>query len=297
VIIGAMLVAPLMTPLIGAGLALVQGNFHLLRVAGKSILLGTLVSIALGILIEVLTPHLELSTEITSRAGPNILDLFIALFAGISAAYAIARPNLSGALPGVAIAVALVPPLTVTGIAIGNLDWLVAEGAAILFLTNMVAIVLGSALVFWGHGLHVSREASVGSHLGLNRIIIMLACLMLLLTLPLGFRFSEQLAQGDTRPLAYPVSLKVYGALKARLAAEEGVDYLLGARPGGDRPNNIVIWLRAEHSVSALLINDLKAVVKKILGPQADPVVIPLQLAPIRPDVEGAEPPPAKDDR
>lgn len=76
-------------------------------------------------MIEMITPHWELSQKIASRAGPNILDLFIAFFVGISAAYAIARPNLSGAPPGAAIAVALVPPITVTGIALGtlNLKW------------------------------------------------------------------------------------------------------------------------------------------------------------------------------
>jgi len=125
VVIGAMLVAPLMTPLIGAGLALVQVNFKLLKVSCKSTLYGTLVGILIGAMIEMITPHWELSQKIASRAGPNILDLFIAFFVGISAAYAIARPNLSGALPGAAIAVALVPPITVTGIALGtlNLKW------------------------------------------------------------------------------------------------------------------------------------------------------------------------------
>jgi uncharacterized hydrophobic protein (TIGR00271 family) len=93
VVIGAMLVAPLMTPLIGAGLAFVQGNLKLLKVSVKSLLLGTLMSMLLGIIIEVMSPHLELSQEIASRAGPNILDLFIALFAGISAAYATSRPT------------------------------------------------------------------------------------------------------------------------------------------------------------------------------------------------------------
>jgi len=71
VVIGAMLVAPLMTPLIGAGLALVQGNLHLLKIAFKSILLGTLMSILVGAFIEVITPHWELSQEIASPSAPR----------------------------------------------------------------------------------------------------------------------------------------------------------------------------------------------------------------------------------
>lgn len=289
VVIGAMLVAPLMTPLIGAGLALVQGNLHLLKVSCKSTLWGTLVGILIGAIIELITPHWELSQEIAARAGPNILDLFIAFFAGTGAAYAVARPNLSGALPGVAIAVALVPPITVTGIALGNLNYAVAEGAGILFLTNMVAIILGSALVFWGHGLHLSREATIGGHTILNRIIIALACLMLLLMLPLGYRLDEQLKKGDSRPLAFPISLGLYEALKGRLAQEEGVDYLLGGRPGADRPNDVVIWLKADGPVQQSLIDDLEQIVKGIVGDQVTSLVVPLQKAPIIIDSDRAE--------
>jgi uncharacterized hydrophobic protein (TIGR00271 family) len=281
VVIGAMLVAPLMTPLIGAGMALVQGNFRLLIVSCKSTLYGTLVGIFIGAFIEVITPHWELSQEIVARAGPNILDLFIAFFAGISAAYALTRPNLSGALPGVAIAVALVPPITVTGIALGNLDFTVAEGAGILFLTNMVAIVLGSAFVFWAHGIHLSREATKGKHTGLNRIIITLSCLLFLLMLPLGYRLNDQLTQGDNRPLAFPLSLGLYNALKERLAKEQQIDYLLGGRPGADRPNAVVLWLKADVPVPQNLISDLEQITRDILGDEATPLVVPLQMAPI----------------
>lgn len=297
VVIGAMLVAPLMSPLIGAGLALVQGNLHLLRVSIKSVLLGTLTSIFLGIIIEVITPHWELSQEIASRAGPNILDLFIALFAGISAAYAIARPNLSGALPGVAIAVALVPPITVTGIALGTLNFKVAEGASILFLTNMVAIVLGSALVFWAHGLHLSRDATPEGHTSLNRIIIALSCLLFLLMLPLGFRLNEQLLKGDSRPMAYPLSFTLYQGLKERLATEEGVDYLMGGRPGADRPNDVVIWLKTTVPVPESLIADLGQITKDILGEDVKPLVVPLQMAPVVSEKEEKKRKPLGEDR
>jgi uncharacterized hydrophobic protein (TIGR00271 family) len=281
VVIGAMLVAPLMTPLIGAGLALVQGNFHLLKTAIKSTLLGTVMSIFLGVAIEILTPHWELSTQITSRAGPNILDLFIALFAGISAAFAIVRPQLSGALPGVAIAVALVPPVTVTGIALGGMNFIVAEGSAILFLTNMVTIVLGSALVFWCHGLHKSRVATVGGHRALNRAIILLVCVMLMLTLPLGFRLNEQLAMGDDRPLAYPLSLGVFTSVTERIAQEKDINYLLGARPGADRPHDVEIWLNTSVPVPESLVVDLKQIIKDEMGEEMNPLVVPLQMAPV----------------
>lgn len=289
VIIGAMLVAPLMTPLVGSGLALVQGNLQLLKVALNSFTRGTLTSVILGILVELATPYWELSPEILARAAPNILDLFIALFAGISAAYAIARPNLSGALPGVAIAVALIPPLAVTGIAIGGGDFVVALGSSILFLTNVVAIIIGSAFVFFAHGLHLSRTSGTGDatpHKGVNRIIISLACLLLLLTLPLGYELDAQLATGDKRPLAYPLSMEVFTAIRDRVSTEKGVSYLLGARPGADRPNEVEVWLNASEPVSERLIADIKHIVKELMGEDTNPLVVPLQMAPTTQDTD-----------
>ena len=121
-IIGAMLVAPLMTPLIAIGLALVRGDFELLKNATKSMWRGSAVSLILGVALRVITPGHELSPEVEARGTANILDLLIGFFAGVAAGYAVARPKMSGALPGVAIAVALVPPLAACGIAIGSGD-------------------------------------------------------------------------------------------------------------------------------------------------------------------------------
>ena len=146
VIIGAMLVAPMMTPLIGGGLALVHGNHRLLRQALGAILKGMVMSLILGVLLRWVTPGQELTLQVSLRGAPNLLDLAIAFFAGVAAGYAVARPKLSGALPGVAISVALVPPLAASGIALGSGDWVVSLGAMLLFATNMVAIALGSAM-------------------------------------------------------------------------------------------------------------------------------------------------------
>lgn len=115
----------------------------------------------------------------------------------------------------------------------------------------------------------------------LNRIIIGLALLMFLLMMPLGFRLNEQLLKGDSRPMAYPLSVKLYQALKNKLATEEGVDYLLGGRPGAERPNDVVLWLKANKPIPQTLIEDLKQICKDILGDEAKPLVVPLQLAPV----------------
>jgi len=110
VVIGAMLVAPLMTPLLGLGLALVQGNPVLARISVRAIGFGLLVSLLVGLLVGLATPGFDEPTrQMLGRGGPGLLDLFVAFASGLAAAYASSRPGLLAALPGVAIAAALVP--------------------------------------------------------------------------------------------------------------------------------------------------------------------------------------------
>ena len=157
VVIGAMLVAPLMTPLIGCGLAVVQGNGFLMKNASKSVLLGFLVALVLAMLMGLIIPHAGLTGEMLSRGKPNALDLAVALISGIAAAYATARPNLLGALPGVAIAAALVPPIATSGVALAHGDLLTSAGAAMLFFTNIIAIVLGAAAALFAVGMQAQH--------------------------------------------------------------------------------------------------------------------------------------------
>lgn len=157
VVIGAMLVAPLMTPLIGCGLAVVQGNGRLMRGASKSVLLGFLLAMLIGLIMGLILPHPGMTNEMLSRGKPNALDLAVALISGIAAAYATARPNLLGALPGVAIAAALVPPIATSGVALADGDFVTSAGAAMLFLTNIVAIVLGAAAALFAVGMQAQH--------------------------------------------------------------------------------------------------------------------------------------------
>ena len=134
VVIGAMLVAPLMTPLVGCGLAVVQGNTKLVRGSARSVSLGFLVAFGVALLMGLLIPFPGLTSEVFARGRPTLLDLGVAFVSGLAAAYAVARPNLSGALPGVAIAAALVPPIAAAGLAFASGAWWVGGGgdAAVL---------------------------------------------------------------------------------------------------------------------------------------------------------------------
>ncbi|MGI9497568.1 MAG: DUF389 domain-containing protein [Mariniblastus sp.] len=157
VVIGAMLVAPLMTPLVAMGFALVQGNLKLIRSALRSVSWGfaiaLLIGASIGLMLRLFAPGVEISEQMADRGSPNFLDLVVALASGVAAAYAMGRPNLISALPGVAIAAALVPPIATSGLALTMGDLTLAGGASLLFFTNIVAIVLGTAITFWCVGI------------------------------------------------------------------------------------------------------------------------------------------------
>jgi len=160
VVIGAMLVAPLMTPILGAGLALVQGNLPLLRRAARAIGWGYLIALAIGLGGGFLVPLDALTPELLARGGPTLLDMGVAFFSGVAAAHCLGRPGLLAALPGVAIAAALVPPIATTGISLAHGARANAGGAALLFGTNVVAIILGAAATFYAAGVRGKPGAS-----------------------------------------------------------------------------------------------------------------------------------------
>jgi len=186
VVIGAMLVAPLMMPLIGTGLSLVQGNWPLARRAmgavGRGFCFAFALSVAMGFLARFL--NLGLTEQLQMRGEPNSLDLGIAFVSGIAASYCIARPKLSGALAGVAIAAALVPPIATVGIGLALGQTRVAFGAAFLFGTNIVAIVLGAGLNFTLAGISGNHKKGAWGRRSL--IALVLVCLGLAVPLTSG---------------------------------------------------------------------------------------------------------------
>jgi uncharacterized hydrophobic protein (TIGR00271 family) len=151
VVIGAMLIAPLMQPILGLSGALVNGWP---RRAASSLWLvaaGSVAAIALSALLSRWVPgafDLAANPQIAGRTAPTLLDLLIALAAGSAGAFATVHARVAASLPGVAIAVALVPPLSVVGVTLSHGDVRLALGALLLFVTNFVAIVLSAALVF-----------------------------------------------------------------------------------------------------------------------------------------------------
>ena len=148
VVIGAMLVAPLMSPIVGTGMAIVLGDARFLRLSLVAVLRGVALAVAVGALSGLLYLDRPLTAELLARTEPTLLDLAIALFSGLAGAYALSNSDAAGALPGVAIAAALVPPLATVGISLTTGHEQEALGALLLFTTNFVAISSATALVF-----------------------------------------------------------------------------------------------------------------------------------------------------
>jgi uncharacterized hydrophobic protein (TIGR00271 family) len=192
VVIGAMLIAPLMSPILAFSLALVRGDARRAGEAAVSVVLGSALSIGLSALLGQLVSTSQFNflaqvpTEVVSRTQPTLFDLTIALAGGAAAAYALAQPNLSATLPGVAIATALMPPLCVVGIGISQGRSDIYSGAILLFLSNLVAIFFASGIVFAGFGFGPFRNAQRRAIF--SRSFAISGAMVMLVTIPLiGF--------------------------------------------------------------------------------------------------------------
>ena len=148
VIIGAMLVAPLMNSIVGLALANVRRNRALSEEAFRSLAFGVALVIFVAWIGGLMVPFPEAGTQITSRIRPTLLDLGIAVAAGLAGAYSSLRAEVSSVIPGVAIATALVPPLGVVGIQLSQGSWTGAGGAFLLFGSNLLAIYMANVLLF-----------------------------------------------------------------------------------------------------------------------------------------------------
>jgi APA family basic amino acid/polyamine antiporter len=186
VIIGGMLVAPLMSPIIGIALAISLGNIRLLRDAVESTIKGIFLAVVIALFLASISPLTGVNEEILARTRPNLLDLVVALASGAAGVYAVSRKDVSAALPGVAIAAALVPPLGVIGIGLATNRPEVAGGGLLLFSTNLVAITLAGAISFLLLGFRPARGVRERA-IQLRRGLVISVLLLFVISLPLAF--------------------------------------------------------------------------------------------------------------
>jgi len=158
VIIGAMLVAPLMTPIFGISLALVRSNGYLLASSLRAEIIGVSLSILLAFLLGLIPLSIDPTPEMLARIHPNLLDLCVAVLAGLAGSYAMVDERISPSLPGVAIATAIVPPLANAGLCLALGAYAGAIGSFLLFLANFLSILLASSIVFFVTSMHIQFE-------------------------------------------------------------------------------------------------------------------------------------------
>lgn len=209
-VIGAMIVAPLMTPILGSALALVLADRrHVVR----SVLLvlgGAAAVVAIGMLLGwIVSPPDGFASngQVSSRISPRLIDLVAALATGTVGAFALVRADISDALPGVAIAISLVPPLSVTGLLITAHRYHDAGQSALLFATNVTAIVATGTVVFLCYGVRAAAadaQLRVGEFRG--RTLAAVVAVLLLIAVPLTAGSltvaRDRLLAADAQPIA-----------------------------------------------------------------------------------------------
>ena len=289
VIIGAMLVAPLMAAIFGLSLSVVRGDVRLLRRAASALVRGIALSVAVSTLLTLIMPATTLYSEILNRTQPSLLDLGVALASGAAGAYALCRKEVSAALPGVAIAAALVPPLAVAGIGLARWEGSIAGGAMLLFFTNLVAISAAGGLVFIWLGFRPLPGQQERKRIFQGGIYGTVA-LLLGLTVILG-----TVTVQSWRDAAW--QRNVEQTVGREIAQMEGVQWTGEWRTNelDDGTLQIEVWVRAQRTIKPQEVVELQEQLSSILDQPIAMVlsIIPsTQLDPMIPPTPTASPPP-----
>lgn len=266
VVIGSMLLAPLMTPMITAGLAIAQANERLGRSAIATVTCGGLLTLAVSFLIGWITPGEEMTQQIIARGDPDLLDLLVAFCSASAAAYAMARPSIVGAMAGVAIATALVPPLCSAGISAAYYEYGYAQGAFLLFITNLVAIVLSAAITFRLLGIR-PNVANLKQRRWVIRVLVVFGSAIVALALPLEQALQRHIDRGKPQPRSYPLTSAVQNALEAHLRKTPDVDLVASGIPSSlDAEADVVIFLTTPKPLSESYADELTKIVRMEFG-------------------------------
>ncbi len=158
VVIGGMLIAPILSPLLGFSMGVVIGNAKLMKRSGMTIVWSVLMVVVISFVISSFKIDGQITSEILSRVYPSLAYLVIAIVSGAAVTYALVRPALSEILPGIAISVALIPPLAAVGISISFLEKDMIVGSLELFLVNLIGIIFAAVSVFSLMKIYEVRE-------------------------------------------------------------------------------------------------------------------------------------------
>ncbi|HEY2223736.1 DUF389 domain-containing protein [Actinomycetospora sp.] len=242
-VIGAMIVAPLMTPILGTALAVVLADRSRIVRGVTIVLAGAALVVALGFLLGLLVPEpvvAATNSEVAARVSPDLIDLVASLATGLVGAFALVRDDVSDTLPGVAIAISLVPPLAVVGLTLESGAPGQALGALLLFASNVAAIVATGTGLLLVYRVRAAAEAAgrpVG-HLGVGTMAVV-AGFVVIVAVPLGVASYRVFTDSTTIAGVRPVAEQWASARSWRIVSVSGtadaiqVD-AIGPSPGPD---------------------------------------------------------------
>ena len=248
VIIGAMILAPLMSPIVSLAMGLARSDLSLMRASLRTLAVGVGWGLACGVIMAWVTPLETPTLEMQARMSPTLLDLMIAVLSGVACAYANSKQEIAKSLAGVAIAVALVPPLSVAGIGLGWADWSMAAGASLLLVTNLVGIALAASATFLVLGFAPFKRARAG--LGIT------ALLLLLISAPLTLSFYHLVSRENILEHVPRGHIEL-GDLRVHI---ERADVRLG------EPVVVSLVLTSERNVQASHVDELKEIIGREVG-------------------------------
>ncbi|WKZ34005.1 MAG: DUF389 domain-containing protein [Thermodesulfobacteriota bacterium] len=195
VIIGAMLISPLMGPILSSGFAFITGNEAIGKKAFSTIVKSVAATIAVAAFATWVSPLNEVTQEILARTRPNLYDLVVAFLAGLVGAIAICtKRNYITIVPGVAIATAVIPPLSVAGYGLGSANFSIALGGFFLFFTNFVAIIISTCMVFFVYGFRPGVLTEIDVH-QLKKRIAALGAILFVISIPLLYTLHVSLSE------------------------------------------------------------------------------------------------------
>ena len=254
-VIGAMIIAPLMTPIMATTLAIVLGDSNRIFLSLGTVILSIIYVIFLSILLSIWVSPIgidfQMNPEILSRISPDIFALFVALASGAAGAFTISRKDISDSLPGVAIAISLVPPLTVVGISLSKAEWSNATGSFLLFLTNFFAILVAGGALLWITGVNPGWMDEKHSNTRKKTFTIAVLC-TIIIAVPLFFSGLDTLNQ----------SIKTYEASELTNEWLSGTSYRVEEYSFINPNFSVIIY----GSGDVPPINDLQKSIESLLG-------------------------------
>ncbi len=212
VVIGAMLISPLMGPIMLMGFSLCVLDYDEMRRSLISMVVGVVAALAISIIIVSASPLREATPEILARIKPNFFDLMVAIFSGLAGGYSVIHRK-GATIVGVAIATALMPPLAVVGFGIATGNVVIAGGAFFLFMTNLLAIALSVTALAWLHGFATVQSQGTARFQALLVVAVFAA-----LSVPLGFALRDIAYEARVRNIVREEALRPFEGIDSEVA-------------------------------------------------------------------------------